>query len=105
MSPASPHMSPSSARGSAATNASTNGASSPLRGVLKKVHFHDDVDPSAKEGEKEGVKLTQHAKDAKAGSDKAVMPGTDVVVDAKTPLLAEGANEADDDAHASARGR
>lgn len=83
-------------------DASTNGASSPLKGVLKKVHFHDDVDTSAKEGEKEGVKLTQHAKDAKAGSDKAVMPGTDVVVDAKTPLLAEGANEADDDADASA---
>ncbi|EST06686.1 Peroxisome membrane anchor protein Pex14p, N-terminal [Kalmanozyma brasiliensis GHG001] len=61
----------------AAGAAATTG---PLKGVLKKVHFHDEV------GEKEGVKSTQHGNDK---SEKVVMPGTDVVVDAKTPLLSE----------------
>lgn len=63
-------------------------AASPLKGVLKKVHFHDELAGSAAE-EKEGVKSTQHKDDGKVKTEKVVMAGTDVVVDAKTPLLAE----------------
>ncbi|KAJ9476406.1 Pex14_N domain-containing protein [Pseudozyma hubeiensis] len=58
--------------------------SSPLKGVLKKVHFNDEVDST----EKEGVKSTQNT-----SGEKVVMPSTDVVVDAKTPLLSEGGSE------------
>ncbi|TKY90991.1 hypothetical protein EX895_000990 [Sporisorium graminicola] len=73
---------------SAAAATSAGGvASPPLKGVLKKVHFHDEVD-AAKDSDKEGVKSTQHGS-GMAGSEKVVMPGTDVVVDAKTPLLSE----------------
>ncbi|CBQ68180.1 conserved hypothetical protein [Sporisorium reilianum SRZ2] len=78
-----------------AAGAPAGALASPLKGVLKKVHFHDEVDaPSGthKESDKEGVKSTQHGSD-KTGSDKAVMPGTDVVVDAKTPLLSEDASD------------
>lgn len=66
--------------------ASASGVS-PLKGVLKKVHFHDELAASA-ESEKEGVKSTQHGSD-KSKTEKVVLPGTDVVVDAKTPLLSE----------------
>lgn len=62
-------------------------AASPLKGVLKKVHFHDEL-AATTESEKEGVKSTQHGSE-KATTGKVVTPGTDVVVDAKTPLLSD----------------
>ncbi|SPO20452.1 uncharacterized protein UTRI_00852_B [Ustilago trichophora] len=71
-------------------------AASPLKGVLKKVHFHDELAASA-ENEKEGVKSTQHGSD-KSSTEKVVMPGTDVVVDAKTPLLSETREGSETDA-------
>ncbi|CDS01462.1 uncharacterized protein SPSC_02022 [Sporisorium scitamineum] len=71
-------------------SATAAGGVSPLKGVLKKVHFHDEVDTSQKD-EKEGVKSTQLGSDS--GSEKVVMPGTDVVVDAKTPLLSDAGSE------------
>lgn len=70
------------ARISAEQNGTAANAGLPLKGVLKKVHFHDEVDAAS---EKEGVKSTQHG----SGNEKVVMPSTDVVVDAKTPLLSE----------------
>ncbi|KAJ1029962.1 hypothetical protein NDA16_000875 [Ustilago loliicola] len=73
-------------------SASSNGAAaSPLKGVLKKVHFHDEL--AQKENEKEGVKSTQHGSETKSKTEKVVLPGTDVVVDAKTPLLSESGKE------------
>lgn len=70
--------------------AATSGATSPLKGVLKKVHFHDELaeltTTAQGDSDKEGVKSTQHGSDAQTTVEKVVMPGTDVVVDAKTPL-------------------
>lgn len=74
-----------------AEEGSATAAASPLKGVLKKVHFNDEV--AASEAEKEGVKSTQHKNDAKSSTEKVVMPGTDVVVDAKTPLLSDQEKE------------
>ncbi|KAJ1032197.1 hypothetical protein NDA18_001692 [Ustilago nuda] len=89
------------ARIGAEESKSANGAaSSPLKGVLKKVHFHDE--PAQKEKEKEGVKSTQHGSETKSKTEKVVLPGTDVVVDAKTPLLSEAGKE-DSDADASSQ--
>ena len=69
-------------------NTDETAVTSPLKGVLKKVHFHDEVEASVnKDGEKEGVKSTQHGGDAKP--EKVVTAGTDVVVTAKTPLLSD----------------
>lgn len=76
--------------------AATTSAASPLKGVLKKVHFTDELAASA-ENEKEGVKSTQHGSD-KSSTEKVVMPGTDVVVDAKTPLLSETKEGSETDA-------
>ena len=84
---------------------SANGAApSPLKGVLKKVHFHDEPAQKEKEKEKEneGVKSTQHGSETKSKTEKVVLPGTDVVVDAKTPLLSEAGKE-DSDADASSQ--
>ncbi|PWY96815.1 hypothetical protein BCV70DRAFT_203412 [Testicularia cyperi] len=78
------------------TQAITNGASANVhdangqlvrKGVLKKVHFNDDPHSQDKDEEKEGLKSTQHA-------EKVVTPGTDVVVEAKTPGTVEREKEA-----------
>ncbi|SNX84159.1 uncharacterized protein MEPE_02867 [Melanopsichium pennsylvanicum] len=62
-------------------------AKSPLKGVLKKVHFTDDPSVVGTESEKEGVKSTENTTEGK--TEKVVLPGTDVVVDTKTPFLSE----------------
>ncbi len=84
--------------GSAEDGSSAVGAAgSPLKGVLKKVHFNDEVAAEGVgEGEKEGVKSTQHSNtnSKTPGTEKVVLPGTDVVVEAaKTPLLSSEGKE------------